>query len=80
MTEQMALQKKLRDLSERAKNISELSAGVGSSEMSSDARFSRRKLNLPVRGRVVVHFGEKTALGTQHCWVCMWCDCVFWHW
>lgn len=64
-TEQMALQKKLRDLSARAKNISELSAGVGSSEMSSDARFSRRKLNLPVRGRVVVHFGEKTALGLK---------------
>ncbi len=63
--EQMALQKKLRDLSARAKNISELSAGVGSSEMSSDARFSKRKLNLPVRGRVVVRFGEKTALGLK---------------
>lgn len=61
--EQQALQKKLRELSARAKSISELSAGVGSSKMSSDARFSRRKLNLPVRGRVVVHFGEKTALG-----------------
>ncbi len=61
--EQAALQKKLRALSERAKNISELSAGVGSSEMSSDARFSKRKLNLPVRGHIVVHFGEKTALG-----------------
>lgn len=58
-----ALQKKLRELSARAKNISELSAGVGSSEMSGDSRFSRRKLNLPVRGRVVVKFGEKTALG-----------------
>ncbi len=58
-----ALQKKLRELSARAKSISELSAGVGSSEMSGDARFSRRKLNLPVRGRVVVRFGEKTALG-----------------
>ena len=63
--EQMALQKKLRELSARAKNISELSAGVGSSEMSSDARFSKRKLNLPVRGRVVVRFGEKTALGLK---------------
>lgn len=62
-TEHAALQKKLKALSERAKNISELSAGVGSSEMSSDARFSRRKLNLPVRGRIVVRFGEKTALG-----------------
>ena len=63
--QQSELQKKLRDLSARAKNISELSAGVGSSEMSSDARFSKRKLNLPVRGRVVVRFGEKTALGLK---------------
>ena len=61
--EHLALQKKLKALSERAKNISELSAGVGSSEMSADSRFSRRKLNLPVRGRIIVQFGEKTALG-----------------
>ena len=64
-SKQAALQKKLRDLSVRAKNISELSAGVGSSEMAEDSRFSRRKLNLPVRGRVVVRFGEKTALGLK---------------
>lgn len=64
-TEQAGLQKKLRELSARAKSISELSAGVGSSEMSSDERFSRRKLNLPVRGRVVVRYGEKTALGLK---------------
>ncbi len=63
--EQLATQKKLRELSARAKSISELSAGVGSSEMSSDSRFSIRKLNQPVRGRVVVHFGEKTALGLK---------------
>ena len=61
----LALQKKLRDLSARAKSISELSAGVGSSEMSADSHFSRRKLNLPVRGRVVVRFAEKTALGLK---------------
>ena len=64
-SQQTALQKKLRDLSARAKSISELSAGVGSSKMSSDARLTRRKLNLPVRGRVVVRFGEKTALGLK---------------
>ncbi len=63
--EHQALQKKLRDLSARAKSISELSAGVGSSKMSADARFSRRKLNQPVKGRIVVKFGEKTALGLQ---------------
>ena len=64
-TQQADLQKKLRELSARAKSISELSAGVGSSEMSSDASFSRRKLNLPVRGHVVVRYGEKTALGLK---------------
>ncbi len=64
-SEQAGLQKKLRELSARAKSISELSAGVGSSAMSADASFSRRKLNLPVRGRVVVRFGEKTALGLK---------------
>lgn len=63
--EHSALQKKLRELSARAKTISELSAGVGSSQMSGDARFSIRKLNLPVRGRIVVRFGEKTALGLK---------------
>ncbi len=63
--EQQALQIKLRNLSARAKSISELSAGVGSSEMSSDSRFSLRKLNLPVRGRITVRFGEKTALGLK---------------
>ena len=64
-SEQAGLQKKLRELSARAKSISELSAGVGSSEMSADARFSRRKLNPPVSGRVVVRYGEKTALGLR---------------
>lgn len=64
-SEHSALQKKLRELSARAKSISELSAGVGSSQMSGDARFSKRKLNLPVRGRVTVRFGEKTALGLK---------------
>ncbi|MBO7656527.1 MAG: peptidoglycan DD-metalloendopeptidase family protein [Alphaproteobacteria bacterium] len=64
-SEHMATQQKLRELSARAKSISELSAGVGSSEMSSDAHFSIRKLNQPVRGRVIVHFGEKTALGLK---------------
>jgi len=63
--QQQALKKKLRDLSARAKSISELSAGVGSSQMSADSKFSRRKLNQPVRGKVTVHFGEKTALGLQ---------------
>ncbi len=64
-TKQQELKKKLRDLSARAKSISELSAGVGSSKMSGDSRFSRRKLNQPVRGRVTVRYGEKTALGLK---------------
>ena len=64
-TEQKEIQNKLKKLSAQAKNISELSAGVGSSEMSSDAKFSRRKLNVPVRGKLVVKYGEKTALGLK---------------
>ena len=63
--EQKEIQNKLKKLSAAAKNISELSAGVGSSEMSSDAKFSKRKLNIPVRGKLVVRYGEKTALGLK---------------
>ena len=63
--QQIELQDKLKQLSARAKNISELSAGVGSSKMSGDARFSKRKLNVPVRGKLVVRYGEKTALGLK---------------
>lgn len=63
--QQIAIQEKLKKLSERAKSISELSAGVGSSEMSADAKFSKRKLNTPVRGKLVVRYGEKTALGLK---------------
>ena len=63
--QQIEIQDKLKKLSARAKNISELSAGVGSSEMSSDAKFSKRKLNVPVRGKLVVRYGEKTPLGLK---------------
>ena len=63
--EQIAIQDKLKQLSAKAKNISELSAGVGSSEMSGDAKFSSRRLNTPVRGKLVVKYGEKTALGLK---------------
>ena len=63
--EQKDIQNKLKKLSAAAKNISELSAGVGSSQMSSDAKFSKRKLNVPVRGKLVVRYGEKTALGLK---------------
>lgn len=63
--QQIAIQDKLKKLSAQAKSISELSAGVGSSEMSSNAKFSKRKLNTPVRGRLIVKYGEKTALGLK---------------
>lgn len=63
--QQIEIQNKLKKLSARAKNLSELSAGVGSSQMSSDAKFSKRKLNIPVRGKLVVKYGEKTALGLK---------------
>ena len=63
--QQIAIQDKLKKLSAAAKNISELSAGVGSSEMTGNAKFSKRKLNTPVRGKLVVRYGEKTALGLK---------------
>lgn len=63
--EQREIKNKLKKLSAAAKNISELSAGVGSSKMSSDAKFSKRKLNVPVRGKLIVRYGEKTALGLK---------------
>ena len=63
--EQREIQNKLKKLSAAAKNISELSAGVGSSQMSSDSKFSKRKLNVPVKGKLVVRYGEKTALGLK---------------
>ena len=62
---QSEIKQKLTELSKRAKNISELSAGVGNSKMSDTAKFSRNKLKSPVRGRLVVKFGEKTALGLE---------------
>ena len=33
--------------------------------MSEDAKFSKRKLNVPVRGKLVARYGEKTALGLK---------------
>ncbi len=62
-TEQISIKNKLKNLSDKAKNISELSAGVGSSKMSESAKFSRRKLNPPVSGRLVQVFGEKINSG-----------------
>lgn len=63
--QQIEIQQKLKKLSAQAKSISELSAGVGSSEMTADSKFSKRKLNTPVRGKLVVRYGEKTALGLK---------------
>ena len=62
-SQQFALQQQMRDLSARAKNLSELMAGVGSSELSADTSFSTRRLNAPVSGRLVAAFGDKSALG-----------------
>ncbi|MCQ2574768.1 MAG: peptidoglycan DD-metalloendopeptidase family protein [Alphaproteobacteria bacterium] len=63
--QQLEIQKKLQSLSAKAKTISELSAGVGSSEMSANSKFSRRKLRTPVKGSLVVKYGEKTAFGLK---------------
>ncbi|MCL2339196.1 MAG: peptidoglycan DD-metalloendopeptidase family protein [Proteobacteria bacterium] len=62
-SQQYALAAQMRELSARAKNLSELMAGVGSSELSADTSFSARRLNAPVSGRLVAAFGDKSALG-----------------
>ena len=62
-TQQLEIQEKLKILSKQAKNISELSRGAGSSEMRTDSKFSERKLNSPLHGKISVEFGEKTSLG-----------------
>ena len=61
--QQYEVQKKLRELSARAKNIAELMAGVGSSAMSGDTKFSARKMSAPVSGKLVSAFADKSALG-----------------
>jgi len=63
--QQLEVQKKLQTLSAKAKTISELSAGVGSSETSDNSKFSRKKLRTPVKGNLVVRYGEKTAFGLK---------------
>jgi septal ring factor EnvC (AmiA/AmiB activator) len=60
---QYELQKKLRDLSARAKNLSELTAGLSGGEVSSDESFSSRKMRAPVAGLLLRRFGEKSPLG-----------------
>ncbi|MCL1786182.1 MAG: peptidoglycan DD-metalloendopeptidase family protein [Alphaproteobacteria bacterium] len=60
---QMDTQKNLRDLSARAKNISELTAGIAGEKVSVDYSFSSRRLRAPVSGRLVLKFGEKSELG-----------------
>jgi septal ring factor EnvC (AmiA/AmiB activator) len=60
---QYELQQKLRNLSARAKNLSELTAGISDKEVSSDDSFSWRKMRSPVRGIMLRRFGEKSPLG-----------------
>ncbi len=62
-TQQTNVQKKLKTLSAKAKNISDLASGVGSSEMSGSSRFSFRKLNPPVKGDLIQKFGDKLTAG-----------------
>jgi len=63
-SQQASLQQKLRELSVRAKNLAELTAGVGGGgAVSADASFSARKMRAPVSGRLIRGFGEKSELG-----------------
>lgn len=62
-SQQYELQKKLHDLSARAKNLSELTAGLSRTEVSSDDSFSWRKMRAPVSGIMLRRFGEKSPLG-----------------
>jgi septal ring factor EnvC (AmiA/AmiB activator) len=62
-SQQYELQKKLRDLSARAKNLSELTAGLSRAEVSADDSFSWRKMRAPVSGIMLRRFGEKSPLG-----------------
>lgn len=62
-SQQYELQKKLRDLSVRAKNLSELTAGLSKAEVSADDSFSWRKMRPPVSGIMLRRFGEKSPLG-----------------
>ncbi len=62
-SKQYELQKKLRDLSVRAKSLSELTAGLSRAEVSSDDSFSWRKMRAPVSGIMLRRFGETSPLG-----------------
>ena len=62
-SQQYELQKRLRDLSARAKNLAELTAGISTGEVAADASFTAKKLRAPVSGRLVSTFGEKSGLG-----------------
>ncbi|MCL2017830.1 MAG: peptidoglycan DD-metalloendopeptidase family protein [Alphaproteobacteria bacterium] len=62
-SQQYELQTRLRELSARAQNLSELTAGLSRGEVPTDASFTKRKLRAPVSGRLVSAFGERTGLG-----------------
>ena len=62
-SQQYELQKKLRDLSVRAKSLSELTAGLSREQVSEDDSFSWRKMRSPVSGIMLRRFGEKSPLG-----------------
>jgi len=62
-SQQYEVQKRLRDLSARARNLSELTAGVSGDQVSVDTSFGNRKLRAPVSGRLTSRFGERSGLG-----------------
>jgi septal ring factor EnvC (AmiA/AmiB activator) len=61
-TQQSDLQRRLKELSARAKNLSELAAGVSRREVTG-AKYSGRRMRAPVNGMLLRGFGDKSALG-----------------
>lgn len=62
-SQQYELQKRLKELSARAQNLSELTAGLSRAEVSKDESFSWRKMKSPVAGMLLRRFGDKSPLG-----------------
>lgn len=61
--QQNEMQRTLRGLSARARNLSELTVGISGAAVSVDSSFATRRLRPPVSGRLVMRYGERSALG-----------------
>jgi len=59
--QQFALQQKLKNLSARAKNLTELTAGLGTGK--TGGRYMGRRMRSPVAGMLLLRYGETSARG-----------------